>query len=106
MVLPVCWLAGARSGGNPGLCANRAGEGGGANFPARGARRDRRHGRLWWLGLGHWGVKEGFTQAGTAVYGAQVAAVPAGAAHMAAMTRRAQVLCACICNGCFGRWRG
>jgi hypothetical protein len=103
MVLPVCCLAGVRSGGSPGLCANCAGEGGGASFPARGARRDRRHGRLWRLGLGHVGVKEGFTQAGTAVYGAQVAAVPAGAAHATAMARRAPVLCACICKRCFGR---
>ncbi len=95
MVLPVCCIAGTRSGGSPGLCANRAGKGGGASFPARGAGRDRRHGRLWRLGLGHVGVKEGLTQAGTAVYGAQVAAVPAGAAHLTAMARRAPVLCAC-----------
>jgi hypothetical protein len=102
MVLPVWSFAGARCGGSPSLCANRAGGRGGASFPARDARRDRRHGRLWRLGRGHVGVKEGFTQAGTAVYGAQ-AAVSAGAAHATAMARRAPVLCACICKRCFGR---
>ncbi len=76
-----CSMVSAPRGGSPGLCANCAGDRGGASFPARGARRHRRLGRLWRLGLGHVGVKEGFTQAGTAVYGAQMAAVTAGAAH-------------------------
>jgi hypothetical protein len=45
-------------------------------------------------------MKEGFTQAGAAVYGTPVAprAAQVAVAHLMAMVRRTPMLCPCICK--------